>query len=98
VVITDLDILGLSICPAEADPPLLIDPDRALTRPVACEEFEPVAWRRTQVVQALGRVDETQVSQRDFLNVRRKTFRSFAVPDGPSFPVPKAADHRCHNV
>jgi len=56
MIIHDLDILGAAGTPHEADAPLVVDADRMLTKPISLQRFEPVARRRTQVVQGPDRI------------------------------------------
>jgi hypothetical protein len=57
VVVADLDILGFSISPTEADPPLLVNSDRVLIGSISNERLESVARRRTQIVEPPRSVD-----------------------------------------
>jgi hypothetical protein len=49
VVIGNFNVVHVAVSPEEADAPLLIDADAVLTRAVAAEDFEVVAWRETKV-------------------------------------------------
>jgi hypothetical protein len=51
MVINNLDVVGISRLPSEADPPLFMDPDAELSLPVAPRSFEPVAWRHSQILE-----------------------------------------------
>jgi hypothetical protein len=51
VVVDDFDLLGTFLGPDEANPELIVDPDRVLTLAVARELFQAIAGRRAQVVQ-----------------------------------------------
>lgn len=42
VVIGDLDIVGVTVFPAEAETPLIVDPDAVLPRAGAFERFQAV--------------------------------------------------------
>ena len=48
--------------PGEANTKLIVHPDRILPCPVAFQSFQPVAWRRSQIVQRFGRVQIAQLS------------------------------------
>jgi len=52
VVVHDLDILRVTVDPAEADPPLVVDPDAVLPCSVAAEPLEPVPRGHPQVLEA----------------------------------------------
>src|SRR4051794_15907745 len=49
VVVRELDMVGALGGPCEADPVLIIDPDRILARAVTLELFELVSRRRLQI-------------------------------------------------
>jgi hypothetical protein len=52
VVVRDLNFFfGALFGPDEANPELIVDPDRVLTNPVARKFFQVIAGRRAQVVQ-----------------------------------------------
>jgi hypothetical protein len=63
MVIADFDIFGISILPAKANAPLVVDPDRVLTAPVTGKRFQPIARRDAQVVQPFSPMDQTQLHQ-----------------------------------
>jgi hypothetical protein len=48
VVVHDFNIKSISIQPAKADPPLVIDANAVLTFPVSMQDFQAVSGRRTQ--------------------------------------------------
>lgn len=54
VVVDDLDALGSSVRPTEADTPLLIDTDAVGARPIALELLEPVSRRHPRIVERLA--------------------------------------------
>jgi hypothetical protein len=45
VVVNDLDLMGVTIFPIEAEPPLVIDADTVLTAPPTFELLQPIARR-----------------------------------------------------
>jgi hypothetical protein len=54
MVVNDLDLFGTALRPDKAYPPLLVDPNAVLARPVAPQGFQVVGWRQAQVFQAFG--------------------------------------------
>jgi hypothetical protein len=54
VIIDDLDVVGIPTGPAEADPPLVVDPDAVLAVPISCQCFETIARRGLEVVEGAG--------------------------------------------
>ncbi len=54
MVVAELDVVGVSVHELEADPPLVVDRDGVLPRPITLEGVEAIAWRHTQVRQLSG--------------------------------------------
>ena len=57
VIVCDLDVVGIPIDEAEADPPLIIDGNGDLPIAVAPKLVEPITARHSQIVQARCQVD-----------------------------------------
>jgi hypothetical protein len=93
VVVRDLDVVGVTTPPSEADPPLVIDPDAVLPLPITAQSFQPVARRDAQVVQAVRSVQHPELPQCHPLHIGSKP------PDGVPFEQPlgvsiaEALDH-----
>jgi hypothetical protein len=68
-VVHDFHIPRRALAPLEAYPPLVIDADAVLAAPVAVQSFEPIAWRNSQMIKRLGRIDPEKLSSRPTLNV-----------------------------
>jgi hypothetical protein len=49
VVIRDRDLFRSCLCPAEADPPSVVDPDAVLTSSIAAQLLEPGPARDTEI-------------------------------------------------
>src|SRR3954470_9045439 len=92
VVVNDLDIPG-TLVPAEADPPLVVDPDRPLACPVTLQLLEPIARWRPKVVQILGRIEHVELPRGGRAN-HPQTPGQAATEQLLRGLVPKAADHR----
>lgn len=45
MVVDDFDVLGPGLRPPEADPVMIVDPDRMLPDAVTLELLEPQAWK-----------------------------------------------------
>jgi hypothetical protein len=54
MVVCYFNVIGVSVFPAKADPPLIIGPDTVLPLPISLQGFEPVARRHPEVFQATG--------------------------------------------
>src|SRR5438552_4085440 len=52
VVVDDLDLCGTFCRPHKAHPELVVDSDRVLSRAIARQGLEAVAWRRSQVAES----------------------------------------------
>ena len=65
--------------PDEANTKLIVHPDRILPCPVVFQSFQPVARRRSQIVQRFGRVQIAQLSTGNLDKISRKSFPRFAV-------------------
>ena len=48
VIVHDLDVIGVTVAPPEADPPLLVDPNAELAGAITNQRLEPVARQRGQ--------------------------------------------------
>jgi len=94
MIIDDLDIAGALGRPAEADPELIVDPDRMLTGTIADEWFQTIPRGYTQITKFVGGVEISEFSARHFYEVGRKAFRTFAVKDRFRQGVSKGPDHR----
>jgi hypothetical protein len=54
MIVNDLDIPRPIVGPHEADAPLVVDPNAVLTRPIASQHFEAIAWRCCQIAWCLS--------------------------------------------
>jgi hypothetical protein len=64
VVVDDFNVLGSACGPAEADPSLVIDPNRVLSLAVLLERFEPVCRRHLQGIQRDRRIQHSELASR----------------------------------
>jgi hypothetical protein len=44
MIVHYLDFKGIGFNPPEADPPLVVDPNTALHRPITGEGLQPIPW------------------------------------------------------
>lgn len=79
MVVTDFNVVGVSVDKAKTDPPLVVDRNRVLPLAVAPERVKPVARRYFQIVYACRQVDIFQFSGSPRSDVR-------GVPARLSFP------------
>jgi hypothetical protein len=89
MVIDDLDVLGRIIRPFEANPELIVSPDRILSRPVARQGFKAVTRRSHQVSQPFRRCDRFKLTASDDENLGWKPLRTFCMKDQFGGLIPK---------
>src|SRR3990172_4207303 len=94
VVVADLDVMGVSVLPAEADSPLVVDPNAVLADAVPGEALQAVPWRHAELVQSLGGVHEQQLAVRSSLHVRCQLARPLPLKHLPCLGVPEGSNHR----
>jgi len=93
VVVAELDIMGVCVLPAEADPPLVVHANAVLSFAVAGKCLEAIARRDTQFVETNRGVYEKELAMRPPLNVRRKPPRALPSEDLLGLRIPEAPDH-----
>jgi hypothetical protein len=64
VIIDDFHVAGISTLPAEADPPLVVDPNAVLALSVTAELFKVIRWWNTKVIKRLRSVQDEKFTQR----------------------------------
>ena len=93
MVITELNILGISIFPAKAQSPLVVDTKAMLTLSIMLERFQAIAGRAAQVVQIDSLVDHDQFASSGIGNIRRSPFGAKAGENRCGPLVCKGFDH-----
>jgi hypothetical protein len=79
--------------PDETDPPLIVDPDRALSLPIRFLGFEPIARGNAKIGDYPSLVQKTKFSECDILNIGRQSSASLARPDQFCLPIGEALNH-----
>jgi hypothetical protein len=74
VIIHDLDVIGVTSLPTEADSPLHIDRNAPLTRSIAFELLEAIARRDKKIVDLDRGVEHLQLPECCGLDIRRQVF------------------------
>jgi hypothetical protein len=92
VIIDDFDFIRFSVDPAEADSPLVIDPNAVLPCPVAPQGFEPVSGKFGEFFELHRRVQLFQFPPRDSLN-ELKPPHGDTLEQQRGFPCTKRANH-----
>lgn len=84
MIVDDLDAMGVTVMPNEADTPTIVDPDAVLSSTIAFQPLQSIARRRFQILQADGSVQHIELPNRDLRdrskgrhgNPREEPFRS----------------------
>ena len=82
MVVGDYDVGWFTLVPAEADPPLLVDPDAELAGEISFEGFEAITRWGSQVVQVLCFVEVDEFPSGCLLNCGWKAPGPMSVKDG----------------
>src|SRR5215471_15388193 len=92
MVIGDFHVVRVAVLPDEANAELIVNPNAVLALTVALQRFQPVARRRLEIVECVGRMHHSKFAERDALD-RLKPLRELAVPDLFSICASKALNH-----
>lgn len=65
MIIHDLNFVCVRIAPDETDPPLIVNANAVLARPVSLQRLEPIATRNGKIRKLPSKVYLLQFSQRD---------------------------------
>ena len=76
MVIDKFDVVR-SVLPAKADSPVVVDANAVLAGAIAGQLFQAVAWRRPQVLQILGGINQPQFAQHEAMEIGREMPNSF---------------------
>jgi hypothetical protein len=75
VVVTDIDIVGVSVNEPEADTPLVVDGYRMLSPAIVAQRVETVARGHFQISQACREVDVFEFAHCSSCDIRREPAR-----------------------
>jgi len=73
VIICNLHVVGVSVAPHKTDTPLVVDAYTVLPRTVTFQWMKSVTRRHSQIRQALGRVQQQELSSCWLSNVHKLT-------------------------
>ncbi len=93
MIVDNLNIMGVSIFPPEANAPLVIHANAILAGTLSLQFLEPVPGWHSQVVQRIGGVQGHELSQHDSEQIRGKTPHWLAVEQALSILIREALDH-----
>jgi thiazole synthase ThiGH ThiG subunit len=63
MIVRRFDVIGIAVSPAQAQAPLLIDPDRVLAGAVALQPFQAIAWRHAQVIKSMSGMQQQELPE-----------------------------------
>ena len=92
VVINDFDFGRTRPSPSETDTKLVVNPNTVLSRTIALERLQSVAWRYAQVAELTGNLKLPKLAARDGCDTRKP---ACAAPAGQCFRIgiPKRDNH-----
>ena len=93
MIVGDFDVQGIAVSPAEADPPLIVDPDAVLTPPIPGQLFKAISGRNSQIGQSIGGVKHEELLQSRAVDVLRELSRAFTLEDPFGLWVFEAPNH-----
>jgi hypothetical protein len=93
MVICNLHLFRAKRRPPEAQPILIVDPDRMLSRAVSFKRLKPIGRWYPQVVEPGGIVKHQELAARSFRYLRVEFSCSLAAKDCFGGPTPETPDH-----
>jgi hypothetical protein len=93
VIADDRDVERVALMPPEADPPLIIDPDTVLSRPIPLELLEAVARRRSEIFELLGRVKHHQFAEHEMQEFGGEASDALPLKKALRVAIREARDH-----
>ena len=94
MIVNNLDLRWSSVCPHEADPPLVINSDAVLSGTVALEGLEPISWRDTKIVKDLCGPHLAKLAQSNRVNPRINRPNTLTTPQPLGVFVSERSDHQ----
>jgi hypothetical protein len=85
--------MGISVLPAEADSPLVVDPNAVLSCAASREALQTVPGRDAQLPQSLGRIQEEELAVGSSLHIRWQLAPPHPFKDPPRFRVSEGPNH-----
>jgi len=94
MVIHHLHVIGIAPLPAEAEPPLVVDPDAPFSGTVAGQLLETVAGRDPEIVEANGGIEEAEFAEPGALHLGPPAADRHPLEEAFGVAVSEAPDHR----
>ena len=92
MVVHNLNFKGIGVNPAEADSPLVVDPNAALPLPITCQGLQTIAWNGSQIGEGRCRVDVVGFPFCRWGNALESP-AELSPEDHLGLPVPERPDH-----
>ena len=70
MIVDNLDIVGVTVSPAKADSPLIVDANAVLPTTISSQLFQPIGRWDPEIIKRSRRIQHQQLSQRDSLDRR----------------------------
>jgi len=93
VILAELDVVRVTVLETKADPPLIIDGDRVLTRTVCLESVESVPGEHAQIREWGRHMNGVQLAQGSPSNIRGDSPRLPGAKELFGLPVGEGFDH-----
>ena len=93
MIVTDFDVVGISLDELKADASLVIDGNRVLPLPKTLERMEPITRRDPQVVQSRCQIDILQLASCPLGYICRESFRLARSVQFLGMPLRERFDH-----
>jgi hypothetical protein len=92
MIVHYLNVKGIGLNPAEADPPLVVDLNAVLPRPITGEGLQPIPGNQSQIGNGCRRMNVIELSLGHYGNTL-KLPAELAPEDLLGFLVPERPDH-----
>lgn len=92
MVVHDFNFKRIGMHPAEADPPLVVDPNTVLTSPIAGERLQSVPWHHSQIGNGRRRMNVIELPLGHYSDTLEFP-AELAPEDLLRFLVPERPDH-----
>jgi hypothetical protein len=93
VIIDDLNLVGIAILPAKADPPLLVHANTVLAGSIASELLQPISRGHAEVAELLGRIHGHKLTQHRALETRGISSDGLASEQSLGIAIGEGVDH-----
>lgn len=93
MIVHNLYLVGVSVFPDEANPPLIVDADAVLPLPVSRKGLKSIPGRYSQVIQIHSVMEHHQLALRPTLDLLREPADTPAFGYRLCIPVAVAFDH-----